>query len=153
MNQDIVKLETFFVYRCIGPDDVWGTIIGSSIINNLPNSDFVVKIFSRNEREAICKAKELYDKIHHHDSDKGNIKQFICYALNIMLTKHSDINTATEATMKCAVSMNNKFKEYVGKKYDYSDVKNAIDTMQQERIILEKECDKLRIDGEIDDNY
>ena len=150
---DLVKLETFFVYRSLHSDESWGTVLGDSPISNLPNADFVMKVFATNEKEAITKARKLYEKIHHYDSDKDNVRRFACSALKAMVSKYSDVKAATEAAMGYAVEMNTKFTEHFKKMNKLIEVEEAIEQAQRERKEVEREGRKLlEANGEIKDD-
>jgi hypothetical protein len=152
---DLVKLETFFVYRSLHSDESWGTVLGDASISNLPNADFVMKVFANNEKEAISKARKLYDKIHHYDSDKDNVRRFACAALKAMVSKHSDVEQAAMAAMRYAIEMNDEFTKHFGRMNKIIEVEDAIEQAQRERKEVEKQGRKLlEANGEIiDDDF
>ena len=148
-----MKLETFFVYRSLHSDESWGTVLGDSPIGRLPNADFVMKVFATNEKEAITKARRLYDKIHHYDSDKDNVRRFACAALKAMVGQHSDAEAAGREAMKYAIGMNSEFTKHFNKLNKLIEVEDAIEQAQRERKEVEREGRKLlEANGEITDD-
>ena len=90
MNSDFDK---FYVYRSLHQDESWGALIlDSSTLNNLPNLSFGMKIYARNEKEAIIKAKLVYDKIHAYDGDKKILSEFMAVALGPLVWFQGDKN-------------------------------------------------------------
>jgi hypothetical protein len=154
MELDLVKLETFFVYRSLHSDESWGTVLGDAPISNLPNADFVMKVFATNEKEAISKARKLYDKIHHYDSDKDNVRRFACAALKAMVGIH-DPETAGIQAMKYAIGMNSEFTKHFNELNKLIEVEDAIEQAQRERKEVERQGRKLlEANGEIrNDNF
>lgn len=110
-------LETFFVYRSLHSDESWGAVLGCSPIRKLPNADFVMKVFARNEKEAISRARILYEAIHKYDSDRDNIRRFACAALKSVV-KHDlrqdrpNPEYAASCAMDYALRMNEEFSRH-----------------------------------------
>lgn len=134
-----VVLETFFVYRTLRSGE-WGCILGDAAISNLPNADFVTKVFARNEKEAISQAKTLYEAVHQHDSDKDNVRRFACAALKAIVAKELKDNEHTPEmaalyAMDYALEMNKEFVHRIAHKY-----------LPAERLI--KDAEQERQDGE-----
>jgi len=108
-----IEVEKFYVYRSLHQDESWGAIIiGNNTIAYLPNITFGMKIYAKNEKEAIAKAKANYDKIHAHDGDKDNIRVFAASALKAFLTRGCDIDMVTSRALMCATMLNKKFNKY-----------------------------------------
>jgi hypothetical protein len=108
-----MALEKFYVYRSISRSESWGAVIfgGES---KLPNIDFGMKVFAVNEKEAIAKAKEAYDKIHAYDSDKENVRRFAAAALKAIVQNDTSINEEIAATkaMVYATALNVEYTKY-----------------------------------------
>jgi hypothetical protein len=103
-------LEKFYVYRSLHNDESWGTVLLSSIVSKLPNISFGMKIYEKNEKAAIAKAKEVYSKLHMYDNDKKNIREFVTSILHYFLDM--DPVAAASKAMTYAIEMNSKYKEY-----------------------------------------
>lgn len=111
-------IEKFYVYRTLGPDNTWGAIIlGDRMAERLPNLSFGMKIFAQNEKLAVAKAKEVYDKIHAYDSDKENVRRFISSVLKSLLSHapnadYNDTQAIAEKALKIAVQCNDEYNKY-----------------------------------------
>jgi len=95
MDEDLI-LEKFYVYRSLNNDETWGAVTLHNYLSILPNVDFGMRIFAKNEKEAIGKAKATYDKIHVYDSDKENIRRFAAAALKHFIKYDADVSIAAE---------------------------------------------------------
>jgi len=105
-------------------------------------------VYAMNEKEAIARAKDLYERIHHLDSDRNNIREFAKEALNSVVRsklrngeeiegKEEDI---AKSTMKVALEMNYEFKRHfedVGGR----EVQSAKDAVADERGSGERKVD------------
>jgi len=112
-------LETFYVYRSLHSDESWNAVLADSSLRKLPNIDFGMRVFAINEKEAIARAKDLYEKIHAYDSDKENIRRFAAAALKSTVTYHignklndEDIKKLSALTMRLAVELNKEYNKY-----------------------------------------
>lgn len=112
-------IEKFYVYRELGDVSKWGALIlGDTLPDRLPNLAFGMKVFAVNEKEAITKAKEIYDKVHAYDSDKENIRRFASSALKSYTNRYNmdmrevDIENTAKAVMKIAIKMNEEYNKY-----------------------------------------
>jgi hypothetical protein len=116
-------LETFYVYRSLHSDESWNAVLGICRISKLPNVDFGMRVFAKNEKEAIARGRDLYEKIHKWDSDKDNIRRFAAAALKSMSSGivgkgplkgigGSEIKTIAEVTMKLAIATNEEYNKY-----------------------------------------
>jgi len=103
-------LEKFYVYRSLHSDESWGAILADSSIQKLPNIAFGMKVFALNEKEAIGKAKRMYDRIHMYDNDKRNVREFAA-AIFECFAEH-DGDTAADMTLQYAIELNKKFKQH-----------------------------------------
>lgn len=113
MGDGSLDVERFYVYRSLHRDESWGAIIMSGgMPHGLPNIDFGMKIYARNEKEAIAKGKLNYDKIHTYDSDKENIRRFAAAALKHCMKKYESKGTAASKAMEYAVLINAEFNEH-----------------------------------------
>jgi len=115
MSDGSLDVEKFYVYRSLHHDESWGAIIMTStngMPHGLPNIDFGMRVFARNEKEAITKAKLTYDKIHSFDSDKENIRRFAAAALKQCILKYETREMAAREAMQIAVQTNNEFNKY-----------------------------------------
>ena len=90
------NLETFYVYRSLHSDETWGALLGCSNVCILPNVDFGMLVYARNEREAILRGRELYERIHKNDSDKDNIRRFVYSALRQAMEEGLDPGPAAD---------------------------------------------------------
>jgi len=131
-------LETFIVYRSLHSDESWGAVLGGSPISNLPNADFVMKVFARNEKEAISRARLLYEAIHKYDSDRDNIRRFACAALKSvvahdMASGHNPEEAAICA-MEYALKMNEEFTKHFEVRKQRDRVNELIEEAEQERL-------------------
>jgi ribonucleotide reductase alpha subunit len=113
------NLETFYVYRSLHSDESWGAIVASSTINKLPNADFCMKVFARNPKEAIARARNLYEKLHKYDNSKKNIRYFTAAALRPItegLVNSKDGFTSIERNadiaVRIAIATNEAYNKY-----------------------------------------
>lgn len=108
-NED-TELDKFYVFRNLFNNESWGAkVIGSETLSSLPNIDFGMKVFARNEKEAIAKAKLIYDRIHAMDGDKENIRRFFAARLQ---TFDIERDLVTKA-LKDAIEANKQFNDYL----------------------------------------
>lgn len=76
-----------------------------------------MKVFARNEKEAISRARILYEAIHKYDSDRDNIRRFACAALKSVV-KHDlrqdrpNPEYAASCAMDYALRMNEEFSRH-----------------------------------------
>jgi len=56
------SLDSFYVYRSLHSDESWGAILSQCNTFKLPNISFGMKVYARNEREAIIRARDLYER-------------------------------------------------------------------------------------------
>jgi len=127
------NLETFFVYRSLSPNESWGTLLGVSPISFLPNADFVMRVFAKNEKEAITRARLLYEAIHKYDSDKDNVRRFACAALKVAVINQADPDTAAEWAMTRAVAMNRTFNKHFAELDVDNNLPELIEQAERER--------------------
>ncbi len=107
------RLEKFYVYRSLHRDESWGAmILCDSTVARLPNIDFGMRVFATNEKEAIGKAKMVYDRIHAYDSDKENMRRFVAASLKYCLRRYETEKIAAEKAVECAVHTLNKYNEH-----------------------------------------
>jgi len=106
-------LEKFYVYRSLHSDESWGAVLVSGEISKLPNIAFGMKVFAFNEKEAIGKAKQIYDRLHVYDNDKRNIREFAIGALRYF-SKMGPTAAANKA-MAYAIKMNDRYKKHFEK--------------------------------------
>jgi len=118
-DDDGGRLETFYVYKSLHSDESWRAILSGGNIKELPNIDFGMRVFALNEKEAIARARSLYEKIHTYDSDKENIRKFAAAALKYTLSKYSitdglndKIKNISQITMKIAIGLNDEYNKY-----------------------------------------
>lgn len=105
-------LEKFYVYRCLGEEEKWGALILDSGLDKLTNVAFGMRVFANNEKAAIGRARDLYEKIHKYDSDKDNIRRFACSALKKMISSSADPKKVARTSMEYAIAMNEVFKAH-----------------------------------------
>jgi hypothetical protein len=116
-------LETFYVYRSLHSDESWGAVLACGSIRKLRNIDFGMRVYAVNEKDAITRARYLYEKIHAYDSDKENVRRFAAAALKSTsahyigkgpLNKVSDeeIRELAKITMKMAVETNEEYNRH-----------------------------------------
>jgi len=105
--------ETFYVFKPIALNEAWDAIIGDSLINNISNSSFIIKVFAKNKRDAISRGRDLYERIHKLDRDKENIKYFAGCVLSGNMNNPPEVTA--ENSLAFAVAMNDKFKEHFRK--------------------------------------
>ena len=123
INQDVAMyLDHFYVYRSLHSDESWGAMLAICQVGRLPNIDFGMKIYAKNEKEAIARAKDVYERVHKFDSEKDNVRRFAAGALKSLITtlpsqsrqnvSDKKIGKLTELTLKFAISMNEKYTEH-----------------------------------------
>lgn len=109
-------IEKFYVYRELGDESKWGALIlGDNLADRLPSLAFGMRVFAKNEKEAISKAKEVYDRAHAFDSDKENIRRFASSALKGYIEvygAHGKDGEIADRSMSLAVKMNERYNEY-----------------------------------------
>lgn len=146
MNES--HLETFYVYKSLHSDESWGAILGGASVNVIPNIAFGMTIYAKHEKEAISRARDLYERIHYLDNDKRNVREFAKEALNSVvrakLKGGGDIEGKEEeiakSTMRVAVEMNREFERHfedVGGR----EIQRAKDAIDYERRPREREID------------
>lgn len=115
-NNESIELEKFYVYRSLHSDNSWGTVVFGSDVCKLPNVSFGMKVFAKNEIEAVSKAKEAYDRIHGLDMSKENIRKFSSAALRALIVSPSisDPEEISQKALEYAIQMNQKFREHFG---------------------------------------
>lgn len=120
-------LEKWYVYRSLHSDESWGAvIIDTGAI--LPNCDFLMKVFAKNEKEAIARGRNLYEKIHKFDTTIENMRRFLSATvkstsdaliaekgLGMLAENPNEIEIATKVAMDLAVSLNNQFEKFIKK--------------------------------------
>lgn len=126
-------LETFYVYRSLHSDESWGAILGCSHVCRMPNVDFGMRVFARNEKEAIMRARDLYERIHKNDSDRDNVRRFVYSALRQAMEEGLSPEEAADKAMQYAVTLNKKFKSHFDEE-DGEEVKQAKKDIEQERV-------------------
>lgn len=113
-------LETFYVYRSLHSDESWNAILIDSTVRNLPNITYGMRVYAANKKEAIDRARRLYDKLHAHDNDKINIREFMSAALRSM-TRYlyslkevtpEKISEIAKISMNLATESNREYNEY-----------------------------------------
>jgi hypothetical protein len=116
-----VELEAFYVYRSLHSDESWGAVVKcGKAMAALPNVDFGITVLANNEKKAIARGRDLYERIHKLDSDRSSIREFAKEALNsIIEVKKSELGSIqgyeqeiAQTAMKLAVEMNDEFKRY-----------------------------------------
>lgn len=145
---DSNSLETFYVYRSLHSDESWGAALGCGTIASLPNIDFGMTVYASNEKEAIARARDLYERIHHLDSDRNNVREFAKEALNSVvrskLRKGEKIEgkekEIAKSTMKVAVEMNDEFKRHF-ENVGGHEIQSAKDAIADERCSRQREVD------------
>ena len=138
-------LEVFFAYRSLHSDESWGAVLGCAEVSTLPNIDFGITVYARNEKEAVTRARDLYERIHQFDSDRNNVREFAKEAFNSIIDKDYNrfLNSSKEVTsmaVNAAVEMNDEFKRYfekVGKR----EIQSAKDAADYERTAGERKID------------
>lgn len=110
-------LDAFYVYRTLHSDESWNAILGICNVNKLPNIDFGMMIYAKNEREAIARGRHLYEKIHKWDSDRDNIRRFAAAALKSTIAYHLgkgplDFDELAKVTMNMAMALNREYKSH-----------------------------------------
>jgi hypothetical protein len=125
------SLETFYVYRSLHSDESWKAILADGSLRKLPNIDFGMRVYAINEKEAITRARYLYEKIHAYDSDKENIRRFATAALKSTSAHYigrgpldkisdEDIEKLATITMRVAVQLNEEYNRYFEEKKETS---------------------------------
>jgi len=113
-------LETFYVYRSLHSDESWGALLADAPIYKLPNIDFGMIVYAENRKQAISRARDLYEKIHANDSDRKNIREFSTCVLGAvsraMLKNGGSFDgkeeKITKSALNIAIKMNEAFNEY-----------------------------------------
>jgi len=120
-------LETFYVYRSLHSDESWRAVLADGNLRKLPNIDFGMRVYAINEKEAITRARYLYEKIHAYDSDKENVRRFAAAALKstsahyigrgpLSSISDEDIKKLAVVTMRMAVELNEEYNRHFEKK-------------------------------------
>ena len=115
MTTDNDDIDKFYVYRSLHNDEAWGAkVINIATLEHLPNISFGMKIFAKNEKEAIAKAKVVYDRLHLLDGDKENIRKFVAAILGSEKTDMFDKNKFVfiQRAMEYAIEANDQFNQY-----------------------------------------
>ena len=128
IEQSDPDLESFYAYRSLLSDESWGAILSECHVSRLSNIDFGMRVYAKNEKEAISKARRIYDEIHKHDIDKENLRRFAASALKTVLTRYNtkilngnEIKEVAGITMKIAIALNKEFNSCI-KLYQNKDV-------------------------------
>lgn len=89
-DENYIELEKFYVYRKISYEsEAWGAILLGSPTDKLPNINFGMRIFAKNEKEAIDRARRKYDETYDvHNKDKM-VKDFANKAMSAILSKYN----------------------------------------------------------------
>ena len=85
-DKDSIDLEKWYVYRSLHSDESWGAMLIDAR-EVLPNCDFVMKVYATNEKEAIGRGRDLYEKVHKNDGKKDNIKRLTASTISTVLAK------------------------------------------------------------------
>jgi len=123
---DASPLEKFYAYKSLHSDESWGAMLAIAGLYKLPNVSFGMMVYAINEKEAISKARVLYERIHKWDSDKDNVRRFVTAALNEMLQtykeKHPDMpldqweyHLIGDMAVRSAVETNQSFVKHFDK--------------------------------------
>lgn len=134
------NLETFYVYRSLHSDESWGAVLASSNICKLPNIDFGMVVYATNKKQAISRARDLYERIHASDSDRKNVREFATCVLGAvsraMLKNGGSFDgkeeKITRSALSIAVKMNEVFNEYFYN-IEGCHVEQAKDEIEKER--------------------
>lgn len=145
---DSNSLETFYVYRSLHSDESWGATLGCASVTSLPNIDFGMMIYAKNKKEAIARARDLYERIHYLDTDRNNVREFAKEAFNSVvrskLKKGEEIEgkekEIARSTMRAAVEMNDEFKRHF-ENIEGREVQFTKDIIADERCSGEREVD------------
>lgn len=121
------SVEKFFVFRRINHDETWGAItLDCGDLYRVPNIDFGMKVYAKNEKAAIARGKAEYDKIHAYDNEKESVRRFASSALRAIIVGSAgntdDLDDITEQTMKIAVMLTNKYNEHFKERDDQAKV-------------------------------
>lgn len=135
------NLETFYVYRSLHSDESWGALLADAPIYKLPNIAFGMMVHAENQKQAISRARDLYERIHANDSDKKNIREFSTCVLGAvsraMLKNGGSFDgkeeKITRSALKIAVKMNEIFNEHF-LDIEGKGVENAKSDIVQERL-------------------
>lgn len=103
MDEDI-EFEKFYVFRRMTGDEKWNAVLLESSLGVLDNIDFGMKIFARNEKEAIARGKAQYDVMHSNDGYKRTILRFVeSYTTKhgTTLTPHEIVHLAINLYNEC----------------------------------------------------
>lgn len=118
---DKIKLETFYVYRSLHSDESWGAILSSADIGQLPNIDFGMTVYAINEKRAIARARDLYEKIHKFDTARDNVRRFAASAIKSVVKSYmqrcdrlsdGEREAIAKETMGIALELNRQFQEH-----------------------------------------
>lgn len=133
MNKES-NLEYFYVYRSLHSDESWGALLGCSAAGNLPNIDFGMIVYATNEKRAIARARDLYEKVHKYDSDKDNLRRFTCSALKAAVEAGKSPEEAATSSMKYAKRMNEVFRKHFEETKDNdTEYQSALEDILEER--------------------
>lgn len=106
---DDIRQEHFYVFRTLHSDESWGVLLASSSANKLPNISFGMRVYALNEKEAISRAKDIYERIHKYDTYKEDVKMFM---LDILVSFDEINNDSISKAFKYAILATKKCHEY-----------------------------------------
>lgn len=120
---DKLTLETFYVYRSLHSDESWGAVLGGQSAESLPNIDFGMTVYAKNEKQAIARGRDLYEKIHKFDSDRDNVRRFAAAIVKSVTKDHlrrssngklseGELESIKQETMRVAIALNDGFTEH-----------------------------------------
>ncbi len=107
------NLETFFVYKSLHSDDSWGAVIVSQSAK-LPNSSFLMKVYAVNEKEAIVKGQEAFNKINKRDRH-SDLRFFVSSALQSIKTFSKDRVEIAKQAVELGGAVDKAFDDYLTK--------------------------------------
>ena len=117
-DYDSINNESFYVYRSLHSDESWGAVLLGSSIIALPNIEFGMRVFAKNEKEAVARARDLYERHHRFDTKRKNVKEFMTTILGSMPTiYYNDLNIplieeVINNTLKMSIKADEAYSKY-----------------------------------------
>ena len=131
-----VDLESFYVYRSLHSDESWGAVLSQSTTCRLPNISFGMKVFAKNERAAIIRARNLYERYYGSESSERMISSFATEAIGPIVAEsvrnvnfnETMMRNAAKLVMKFSIVMEEEYRKHTEEVKDEQE--NALDSLR-----------------------
>ena len=112
-----IDLESFYVYRSLHSDESWGAVLSQATTYKIPNISFGMKVFAKNEREAIIRARNLYERYYGSESSEKMISSFAAEAIGPVVAESVRNVNFNDAMMRNAAQLILKFSVIMEEEY------------------------------------